>query len=103
MRVHVPPIGQYVFLIGSNKKYRSSDSSLGMLRLTKDLLAIVITSVFLIWVLATAFVPVFLHAPVYNDKGQTFFGLNALAATVSLVAYFLVARGLPERVPAETK
>jgi hypothetical protein len=48
--VHVSALRSVCFLIGSNKKYRSIDTSLGMLRLTKDLLAIVITSAFLIWV-----------------------------------------------------
>ncbi len=60
------------------------------IRLTKELPAIVLTGVFLLWVVASAFAPILLHVQIYNDKGQTLITLDALVAVVCLLGYALV-------------
>ncbi len=72
-------------------------------RLTKDLLAAFITSVFLIWVVASAFAPLILHVQVYNDKGQTLVALDLLAAVFCVLGYILTGQRLPEGTRANTR
>ena len=73
------------------------------IRLTKDLLAAFITSVFLLWILASAFAPLILHVQVYNDKGQTLVALDLLAAAFCLVGYILTSQRIPEETRANTR
>src|SRR6266849_5690190 len=81
-RWSLTPIGDNSFRkVYSDMKARGYGMAI---RLTKDLLAAFITSVFLLWILASAFAPLILHVQVYNDKGQTLVALDLLAAAFCL-------------------
>ncbi len=67
------------------------------IRLTKDLLAILLTAVFLLWVGASAFAPMLLHVQVYNDKGQSLVLMDAFAGVLCFLAYALIAPTIPGR------
>ena len=72
-------------------------------RLTKDLLAIGLTGVFLLWVIATAFAPMLLHVQIYNDKGQTLVMLDAFSAVFCFLGYALIGRTLPGGIVPESR
>ena len=72
-------------------------------RLTKDSLVILVTAVFLVWVVATAFAPIIFQVQVYHDKGQTLVTLDALAGVLALVGYIVMASCLPEKIRAQTE
>ncbi len=72
-------------------------------RLTKDVLAIILASVFLMWVVASAFAPIVLHVQVYNDKGQTLVILDVFAAALCFIGYMLIGGRLSERIAPEPR
>ena len=66
------------------------------LRLTRDLLAVMVTSVFLAWLAATFFGPVLLHIYIDYQGWERLFGLDILAAVFCVLGYLLTRTKLPE-------
>ncbi len=66
------------------------------LRITRDLLAVIVTSAFLGWVVATFFGPMLLHIYIDEQGWPTLFGLDLLVAGLCVVGYTVIR----ERVPA---
>lgn len=76
------------------------------LRWTKDLLAIIITSIFLLWVVGTAFVPLWYYPArdtFYGIKGANLVILDLFAGLCCLSAYIAMGHGLPNRLRAKTR
>ncbi len=72
-------------------------------RLTRDLLAVMVTSAFLLWVVATFFGPLLLHLYVDYRAWGMLFGLDILAAVFCVLVYLLIRTKIPEPTRPQTR
>lgn len=64
---------------------------------TKDLLAVLLTAVFLAWVVASSFAPMFLHLYLSSFQLESLAALDGVVGMFLLFAYLTLARRFPDR------
>jgi hypothetical protein len=72
-------------------------------RLSKDLLAVIVTSVFLVWVVATFFGPMLLHIYIGENGWSTLFELDLLVAAGCILGYIVIGGRLPAQMRVQTR